>query len=197
MSLEQEKNVLRKAIQAKRDATVDREKLSLDISLRLQQFPPFQRAQAVAFYVHVRSEVSTRRSIAQRFQAGKQVVVPKVAGKNLELYIIEDFHELEPGAFGVLEPTQAVCNWPYRRVAVDLIDMIVVPGMVFDQKGGRIGYGGGYYDRLLASASVASAVALAFECQIVSQVPNAEHDQFVDAVITEKRVVDCRGNREI
>jgi 5-formyltetrahydrofolate cyclo-ligase len=74
------------------------------------------------------------------------------------------------------------------------VDLVIVPGLGFDERGGRLGRGAGFYDRVLGGLRPAARrVAVAFECQIVPQVPMGEHDERVDAVVTEARTIVCRG----
>ena len=87
---------------------------------------------------------------------------------------------------GVLEPITGRC----KTVPIASIDIAIIPGIAFDEKGGRIGSGDGYYDRLIPRLSITTRkVALAFECQIVQQVPMESHDKHVDIIITEKRII--------
>lgn len=124
-------------------------------------------------------------------QEGKSVVTPKVisASHQLEHYLLPHFEALMPGAFGILEPSAA--HGAVRLEALHEIDLIIVPGLAFDRKGHRLGYGGGYYDRLLAELD-ATKMALAFAAQIVEAVPAEAHDERVDFVVTEEEIIACR-----
>ncbi|MBE0584168.1 MAG: 5-formyltetrahydrofolate cyclo-ligase, partial [Desulfofustis sp.] len=82
---------------------------------------------------------------------------------------------------------------PQRLVAPIDLDLIILPGSVFDRRGGRFGYGGGYYDRLLAQVPNATRIALAFELQVVDRLPLADHDELLDRIVTEQRIIT--GNR--
>jgi len=120
--------------------------------------------------------------------AGKTVVVPRVntLARMLELYAVADLdRDVVPGHLGIPEPR------PERpQVPRDAIEFVLVPGVAFDLAGRRLGYGGGYYDRLLPLLSPRAArVAGAFEIQLVDRVPAASHDVAVDAIITESRSV--------
>jgi 5-formyltetrahydrofolate cyclo-ligase len=107
----------------------------------------------------------------------------------LELFWIEAVDELAPRTLGILEPKREIRRAAERRVAVNALDLIVVPGLAFDRSGGRIGHGKGYYDKLLQdTSSDTTTVALSYECQIFQEVPMLDHDMFVDKVVTETAV---------
>ena len=104
--------------------------------------------------------------------------------KELQQYFINDFSELQAGAYGILEPRPD----PSRRVATEQFDL--VPGLAFDRAGRRLGAGKGYYDRFLAGIK-APKIALAFAFQLVEQVPIEPHDQRVEVIVTENEVITC------
>jgi len=121
--------------------------------------------------------------------AGKRVVVPYCVGEELGLFHLLDDDELAQGTMKIPEPRQELRGLPERRIDPRALDLIVVPGLAFDRHGGRVGYGGGFYDRLLRSTSGAtSVVALAFECQIFDTVPMQPHDVYVPKIITESSI---------
>ncbi|MCA9210622.1 MAG: 5-formyltetrahydrofolate cyclo-ligase, partial [Planctomycetales bacterium] len=112
----------------------------------------------------------------------------------LELFHLEDMNELEKGMYGILEPSAAQRERPEKRIAVEELDLIMVPGVAFDRQGGRTGHGKGYYDKLLEHArSDTPLIALAFECQLFDEIPMQEHDIFMDKVVTEDAVYEGRG----
>ena len=124
-----------------------------------------------------------RRALAE----GKRVVLPRVKGKELELLEIENFdRDAAPGAWGILEPEGG------KPAQLKDIGLIIMPGAAFDDRGNRIGYGAGFYDKLLPLYT-GRTVALAFELQIVSTVPAASHDIPVHKIVTEKRVIDAHN----
>jgi 5-formyltetrahydrofolate cyclo-ligase len=104
--------------------------------------------------------------------------------------------ELELGMYRILEPKQELRTVVEKRVEVDELDLIMVPGVAFDVRGARTGHGKGYYDKLLEHARPDTPlVALAFECQMFEEIPVEEHDVFMDKVVTEKAVYAGRGRR--
>jgi 5-formyltetrahydrofolate cyclo-ligase len=164
-----------------------RERASAAIISRLETLPTFQHAQIIQTYVALRHEVDTHELIRRLLRAGKQVAAPKIARPNeLQQYFIKDFSELQPGAFGILEPQAH----PSRLASPEQFDLVLVPGLAFDRAGHRLGAGKGYYDRFLAQIK-APKIALAFDFQIVARIPVEAHDQQVDLIVTEKEVIGC------
>lgn len=167
---------------------------SCRIHTLLLNLPEIATAKHFFLYVHFRSEVETLPLLTHLLVAGKTVSAPLTLRKEsrlLAVQITDPASQLEPGCFGILEPnkTQAAVN-PAS------IDIALVPGSVFDQGGGRLGYGGGFYDRFLSQdAPQALRVGLAFAMQLVDQVPTAAHDQLMDILVTEEQLYDCRRIR--
>lgn len=145
-------------------------------------------------YVNFRSEVLTVELIRHCLDSNIQVAVPYTMTSRSRLHAvgIENLEiDLSPGSYGILEPKQELLE--KNRVESEQIDMIIVPGSVFDRQGGRMGYGGGYYDRFLSNdAPGAIRIGLAYELQLVDKVPMESHDQFMDFVVTEQKIYRCR-----
>ena len=134
--------------------------------------------------------------IARALAAGKRIVVPVVAGPDLRLIRVDAVTELAPAPFGLLEPRSELRDRPERRVQPAEVDLFFVPGVAFDRKGGRLGYGKGFYDGLLARARAGTAiVAFAFECQLVPEVPTGPRDRHIPTLVTESAVYDFDGVR--
>ncbi len=179
------KKSLRKKVLADRDrmSPSERTTKSREIEERLFSLPEFTSARAVLFFASFRSEVETGPMIRRALASGKRVILPKVRGKELELFAIKNLDkDVSPGAWGIPEPRESA------PVRLSEIDAIIVPGAAFDEHGNRLGYGAGFYDKLL-SAFTKPTVALAFEEQIVSEVPAASHDIPIKKIVTEKRVI--------
>jgi len=147
------------------------------------------------FYIDVRSEVRTRHDLEHAIQTKKKVVVPWCNDSGeLELFHLESMDELEIGMYRILEPKQELRTVEAKQVHVEELDLIMVPGVGFDTRGARMGHGKGYYDKLLEHARKDTPlVALAFECQIFDEIPVAEHDVFMDRIVTEDRIIQGRG----
>ncbi|MCS7305292.1 MAG: 5-formyltetrahydrofolate cyclo-ligase [Thermoguttaceae bacterium] len=116
----------------------------------------------------------------------RQLLVPYCLGKDLKLFRLRSMAELEPGSFGILEPRRELRELPDRQASIQEVDLVVVPGVAFDRKGGRLGHGRGYYDRLLANARQDTVlVGLAYQCQILPELPLLPSDVRMDIVLTE------------
>jgi 5-formyltetrahydrofolate cyclo-ligase len=180
------KDSLRKKILDARFALTPEERRakSREIEQKVFGLPEFRNAARVMFYASFQSEVETHSMIRRALAEGKLVVLPKVKGKELELLEIANFdRDVSPGAWGIPEPDQG------KPAVVQDIGLIVVPGAVFDERGNRVGYGAGFYDKLLAQYQGMTA-ALAFELQVVPRVPADAHDVPVKKIVTEKRVIE-------
>jgi len=190
------KQQLRREARRRRDRQPDRERLSHIICGRLMALPEFQRAGCVMSYVDFSSEVRTRPLLRHLLEAGRLVVVPYCSGGELGLFRLERLDELAPSRFGIPEPPVQLRSQPERQIEPGQIDLVVVPGLVFDRRGGRIGFGRGYYDRLLGRLRPqALRIALAFECQMVEQVPMLPHDVPVHMIVTQKTVYRCSAGK--
>ena len=141
------------------------------------------------FFASFRSEVDTIPMIRRALASGKKVVLPRVKGKELEFFEIKDADkDLSPGAWGIPEPVES------REIDLAEIDLIITPGAAFDERGNRLGYGAGFYDKILPFYN-GMTVALAFELQIVSKVPAEAHDVPVKKIVTEKRIITAAKSK--
>ena len=193
------KRRLRKNFIQKRDAIQPSQKRLKEASIekRLFALKEFIKAETILCYVSFRSEVNTRNYLEDVITLGKKLVLPRVDAKHrsLRLFEVRDPAELSPGYMGILEPKIST----HREVTLSDIDLIIIPGTGFDRTGSRLGYGGGYYDRLLSYESKQLAkverhimtVALAFEEQLGDQIPAEPHDIKVDMIVTDKRLMRC------
>ena len=156
---------------------------------RLFDFANFLESKIALLYVSGDNEVQTKNIIKRAYSYNKIVVLPAFDPKKLEMELmkVDNFsQELKPGPRGVLEPKANCC----KIVPIDRIDIAIIPGIAFDEKGGRIGTGRGYYDRLIPRLAITTRkVALTLEEQIIPQVPMESHDKHVDIIITDKRII--------
>lgn len=196
-SVQERKNELRKQAHENRNALPDKDQLSRRIVGAFMALPAYATASTVMFYIDVRSEVRTRHDLEYALQSGRTIVVPWCnADGELELFRLESMDELEVGMYKILEPRSALRALPEKQISVEALDLIMVPGVAFDTRGARMGHGKGYYDKLLEHARPETPlVALAFECQLFEEVPVADHDVFMDMIITEDRVIQGRGRK--
>jgi 5-formyltetrahydrofolate cyclo-ligase len=184
------KAALRTAVLARRDAlpAAQRAEWSERIFATIAHLAAFRAARTVLAYSSFGSEPVTDPFLEAVVAGGKTLALPRVdrATHSLELYAVtEPSRQLRPGVWGIREPVPGLC----ARLSPGEIEFALVPGAVFDVAGGRIGYGGGYYDRLLRTCPAAAAlVAGAFEVQVVDEVPMEPHDRRLDRVVTERRL---------
>jgi 5-formyltetrahydrofolate cyclo-ligase len=159
------------------------------IENRLFEFANFLESKIVMLYVNAENEVGTQNIVKRAFEYSKIVVLPAFdpARSTMKLMKVDNpDKDLTMGPRGILEPNPAKC----KTVPLDCIDIAIVPGIAMDEKGGRIGSGDGYYDRIIPDLPMTTRkVGLVFEGQLVPQVPMESHDKHVDIIITEKRVI--------
>ena len=181
------KEEIRKKIKSKRDdlQTYEVLKRSNEIIANLKKLPEFEEATNIACYISFNNEVYTH-GLIKEYVNKKRVFVPVIdrEKKEISLSHLKDWKELSSGAYGILEPKKE-----FLRIGkYDDVELIIVPGIVFDERGNRIGYGGGYFDRLLRKMK-AKKVALAYDFQILKEIPNEEHDVRMDVIVSEKRIL--------
>ncbi len=183
------KSALRKTILARRDEmdTGTRDALSLAIFEEITHLDCYQRSGVVLAYVGFGSELQTDTFIRRVLDDGKVLLLPQVNRdeRRLNLHEVKDpAQDLKAGTWGIREPNPDLCP----RAEPESIDFALVPGVAFDARGARLGYGGGFYDKLLAGCTEPrlSLIAAAFEFQVVEKVPLEEHDVRVDLIVTER-----------
>ena len=164
---------------------------SLAIQQKLLALPEFVDRKTVAFYMSMGKEVQTSGMIRQAIGLEKRVLIPKVYREKAQFLWSEIRNidqEVSQGTFGILEPKEHYLRvTPWKEV-----ELVIVPGIAFDLKGRRIGFGKGYYDRMLARLEgTCLRIGLAFEVQIVPEIPQLKHDIPVQKLITEERVISC------
>jgi 5-formyltetrahydrofolate cyclo-ligase len=182
---------LRRRVLAERDALDPalRARLSAAIVERVAACRPVRQARTVLAYAPFGSEADIWPLLRAALAEGRALLLPRVdrPARRLVVHRVTDLGtDLVPGTWGILEPVPARCP----AVAAASADVVLVPGVAFDRRGGRLGYGGGYYDRLLAAWPRATPplVAPAFELQVVEAVPSRPGDRRVDRVVTEAGV---------
>lgn len=192
--LSQRKTEIRKAAHAARQQQPDKDAVSTQITDRVTTLPEYTAAQCVMWYVDVRDEVRTRHALPAALESGKKTVIPYCVDGELELFHLESMDELEVGMYRILEPRSELREVASKQVDVKDLDLILVPGVAFDRRGGRTGHGKGYYDKLLENARLETPlISLAFECQMFDEIPMQDHDIFMDKVVTEAHVYDGIG----
>lgn len=153
------------------------------IGEKLQEMDEWRNANSILAYVSTKEEVDTHAIIDAALQQGKKVFVPRVNEDHMVICPIVGWQQLKPGNFGILEPCTSISpSHPGE------IDLILVPGIAFDPRGHRIGYGRGFYDGFL-TLTRGLKIGLAFSEQIVDEIPEEEHDVPLDLVITDKLII--------
>ena len=191
MTAADEKRQLRRRIIALRDG-IDpqaRRADSASICRRVADSPEFGRARVVLLFASFGSEVDTADLLSESLRTGKRLVLPRVEPdtRRLELREVRSLGaDLAPGTWGIPEPVPEHCP----EVRLDDVDFVLVPGVAFDRELRRLGYGGGYYDRILADTPGRAAIAVCFAMQVVERVPADEHDVRVPVLITETERID-------
>ncbi|MFH1409170.1 MAG: 5-formyltetrahydrofolate cyclo-ligase [Nanoarchaeota archaeon] len=176
------KNKQREQAAARRTSILDRGEKSQAIMEKLATHPLFQKASIIGLYWSIQSEVNTRSFIKQ---CKKTILLPFVKGSVLGFGRFIDAAALKPGSYNIPEPSRRDEARP---------EIVVVPGLAFDEKGNRLGMGKGFYDRTLLRMRV-PVIALAFEEQILPAVAHDRRDVPVDVIITEKRIIECKVSR--
>jgi len=159
------------------------------IENRLFDFANFVEANITMLYISCPGEVTSRNIITYCLDYKKIIVLPAFDAQKfrIRLFKIDNIEkDLKPGSRGMLEPDTARC----KPVPVECLDIAIIPGIAFDEKGGRIGSGEGYYDRFIPKLPITTRkVSIAFEDQIIPQVPMESHDKHVDIIITNERTI--------
>jgi len=198
-NIEEEKYLLRKKMERLRGAMEEQEsrEKSEQACKHLLDHPLFANQKdysklTLCTYMPFRSEIDITPVMEWCWVQGIKVLIPRAnrLQRSLTLYWIESYADVETGAWGIREPKDNALVWDQKCS----IDMILIPGLAFDLQGGRVGYGGGYYDRFVKACHRSTQVkpihmAAAFDLQIVDQVPMESHDLKIDSIITESGII--------
>jgi len=159
------------------------------IEIRLFEFANFVEAKTSLLYINSACEVVTGNILKKCFDNNKIVVLPafNVQKNEMVLMKVDNFKtDMKYGGKGIPEPDADKC----KIIPLEFIEIAIIPGIAFDEKGGRIGSGDGSYDRLIPKLPATTRkVALAYESQIVQYIPMESHDKYVDIIITEDRII--------
>jgi 5-formyltetrahydrofolate cyclo-ligase len=192
---------IRKKLLALRDRLSPdiRASFSAVITGRLLQLPAYQQSDAVLGYMNFGAEFVSELWIQQVLADGKRLALPRVNRhtNQLDLYWVDDLeNQLAAGLWGIREPIVERCE---RLTALNEVEFALLPGVAFTRDGARLGYGGGYYDKLLGrqnsggEAHQPVLAAAAFALQIVEQIPQEATDVKVEWIITEQETIACPG----
>ncbi len=190
------KKTIRKEILIKRNKLTEKKIASKSLAIMNNLIPLtiLKNSNHIMLYISFGSELDTKPLIDHLFNQNKKVYIPLTIPATREMIVSEllDFkNDLEMGNFGVLEPKQE----SLRPMAADNLDLVIVPGVAFDKEGYRIGYGGGYYDRFLPQLPPSTTkISLAYDIQIINNIPKMPHDYPVQYIITENQVINCKDH---
>lgn len=185
------KKDIRKYIYGVRKKCTDQEieNWSRKITEKVLSHPAFIQAEKIMVYADYNHEVITRYIIEEAWKLKKEVAVPKVSGKDMIFYKLTDFSQLEEGYYGIPEPTKGqIADWQDA--------LMIMPGVAFDRDNHRVGYGGGFYDRFLEKHPGLVRLAIAFEFQILEQVPVEPTDILPQIIITEEKLYEVSNSKE-
>lgn len=156
---------------------------SAAVCARLMALPAYTRAQRIMAFLNMPDEVSLDALISQAIRDGKEVYVPVcVSRTEIAAARLLGLEQAVVGAYGIRTAPEGSL-----KVAASDLDVIIVPGLAFDEKGGRLGHGAAYYDRFLAGKGEAIAIATAWDVQLVPDVPVEAHDVIMTEVVTDRR----------
>jgi len=190
---EKMKDAIRKKMLEVRNRLSDDEvyRLSENIFLKLRENNFFNNSTNIMVYLDFRNEVKTDLIINYCLKDGKKIYIPVCIPETREICIsrIESLNELQSGHYGIREPIEE----HIRLADSSLINLALIPGVVFDSSGNRIGFGAGYYDRFIKRLQPCTVkAALAYSFQVIDSVPSDDHDVPMDYIITEKGTINCR-----
>ena len=170
--------------------------LSSKISQRVCEMPEVRESKTISTYIHIGSEVRTTGILKWSLAQGKRVLVPVTDKSNRRLIFSElktPENELARGTFGIPEPKPEFL----RPVPLEEAQVVLVPGVAWDHRGYRIGYGGGFYDRAINSLRMNPIkIGLSYEFQFVGRIPTTAYDRPVEKIVTENRIIAARRNGE-
>lgn len=181
-----DKRQIRTEILEKRNrmTTDEREKAESIILKSLTIMPEFETAKTVASFVSFRNEIEMQTINQSILASRKKLVLPLIdmTLKTMHFYFVDDLNTLVKNSYGILEPNPST----HVQISNEDIELILTPGVAFDLQGYRLGYGGGFYDRFFTSLKKAiPSIGIAFECQVVSQLPIDDYDQKILKLLTE------------
>jgi len=167
-----------------KEDVLNRSKLICD---NFADLPALNESKKIAIYFPINNEVDTIEIFKKIILNRKSCFFPKIVNKELYFHKISNLEELESGSFGIQEPGSSIVS-----TCINDIDLFIVPGLCFDLKGSRLGYGKGYYDRALKDVSSSKIYAFCYSFQILNNVPAGKYDKCVGHLVSESGVVSSK-----
>jgi 5-formyltetrahydrofolate cyclo-ligase len=197
MTTQKLKQVLRQRIIAARERlpVALRAQYDAEIVQEIMKLETYQAARTVLAYMNFGAEFGAEILARQALADGKALLLPKVnrSTRELDVYRVEDVDaQLMPGVWGIREPVAARCE----KVEPDAADFILLPGVAFGRDGARLGYGGGFYDKLLARIKIEPVlIAGAYSMQLAEDIPQEAADRKIQWLVTENETIHCNEGR--
>lgn len=192
-----EKKTVRKRMRKMRKqmSVTEHMEKSNQICERVEKFISEKKLRSIMVFVSMKNEVNTHSLVDRLIDYDKIVLAPvmdEVTKELLPYRLSDSKNELVQNDYGIYEPHPQVC----KPFPIGQIELVLVPGLAFDRKGYRVGYGGGYYDRFLKKCTQAVWLGLAYENQLVDYIPHEKWDVPVNMIATEKRMIDCQNSEQ-
>ena len=188
-SMDTKREIRKKVFSLRAECSEDEiDKMSREITEKVISLPVFKQAERILAYADYNHEVKTGYLIEEAWKAGKKVAVPKVVGKDMVFYKLTDFSQLKPGYYNIPEPA----SWEMIQWTDALM---IMPGVAFDRRNHRVGYGGGFYDRYLEKHPDLKRIAVGFSFQVFPEVPAEPTDICPQILVTENEIccTDMKG----
>ena len=186
----QQKTETRKILKSTRASIPEATRMNAanSITEQILRLNEIRDARTIFIYISYASEVHTHALIKALLAAGKTLAVPKIINSDyMQAETFSSWEDLVPGELGILTPTDSTpCNGPF--------DVAITPGLGFTLSGQRMGFGRGYYDKWFAQNKVRHKIALAFEVQLINEMPVEDTDVPMEKIVTEKRVIVVRSS---
>jgi len=190
LSIEKLKSLFRQNLKVQREKVTPElaQEASESLWAQLQEQDFFKKARRIGAFYSITTEINMMPLLSGILASGKELYLPRIDHDHalLQFHPAPDLSQLQPGPFNTMEPKATTAIAPGK------LDLILVPGLAFDNRGHRLGYGQGHYDRFLKVISKDCYVlGVAYSFQIIDKTPNAEHDIPVNAVLTDKFILLC------
>ena len=171
--------------QRKKLLASDIQQKSSQINQHIKSLAAFNKATTILFFLPIKNEPNTLPLLKSVLKQKKRVLIPVVKKQTLILSQLNSLEEVWPQKYNILEPKTAFL----RPTSPELVDLSLLPGLAFDLQGYRLGYGGGYFDRLLPQLRPQTLkIGLAYDFQVITKLPREKHDQPVNLIITETNI---------
>ena len=199
MEIRTEKNTLRKSAKEFRASITTEHCLQLSSRIHTQclTVPCFHKANVILMYASLPGEIETLSFINHLLEEGKTVFCPRTNEEHMMFYQITSLKDLKTGHFNVLEPEASENTLFLPEAGCDYC--MIVPGLMFDTKGNRMGYGKGYYDKYLAGLSAGismTTIAFSYDEMVKDNIPSEETDYKMNYIITESRIIKCNKHNQ-